>query len=523
MTKQIVNFERRRISQAIAATLALPSAFFLSSCGGNGQSKNTTPNTSSSSNNLSSHSSSNGSSSSSDISEAEHAIIFPEGDNGRLIFFSDIEGRSSRYYGALDSGGHISEVTRVEYEDVNDPSMRFILTLESDEDELFLALADGSKFHVGKSEDDYFFTISSPDSSEIYSSTLKTLEEQQPPTSNLKKKTSGIRGDKKSYILTRSKIVTGNKEIKKPNLFLSKNTSAPSAQQILLKVSNHCGVVNSGLVHATVKPDSKFVTNTLGGKLFSKPPISLELLYNQDKEGFWGEVPLSDLNTDLEILKAGSASVVIGEVIDFFITKGASIAASSIIFLLPQASLPTLLLLNLPKIKNAIDLAKKVEKFSDGFSTGWEIGDNALEATASEGEIFPVTIDVVYIGQGVNEKSSKYVLHPGNEVATFLISDSENKDPKIINISLSPPNPSEGQSYIVSFGVDCTSAPEYMVSISVSGTDNYTDSITYPVDPSSEYDLFVPGALSGIRDTIIISLKKDGVEVSRQTASLVFR
>ncbi|MCL6265075.1 hypothetical protein [Flagellimonas myxillae] len=103
-----------------------------------------------------------------------------------------------------------------------------------------------------------------------------------------------------------------------------------------------------------------------------------------------------------------------------------------------------------------------------------------------------------------------------------------NSQTTIRSLRLSPSSPVAGQDYFAIADIFCLYQGT-VGSISVAGSDGYSDQITFSSNSTSlqpqalgEYSLSIPGAESGVRDvvTLIVNLP-DGQRVSR-TASLIF-
>lgn len=94
----------------------------------------------------------------------------------------------------------------------------------------------------------------------------------------------------------------------------------------------------------------------------------------------------------------------------------------------------------------------------------------------------------------------------------------------IRGLTLSPSNPGEGVDYVARAQIYCIPAGS-TVSMSIIGTDGYSDEETYKVTQTgvnASYDLTVPGAESGVQDKVTVRVTlPDGGTLTR-TASLVF-
>ncbi len=103
---------------------------------------------------------------------------------------------------------------------------------------------------------------------------------------------------------------------------------------------------------------------------------------------------------------------------------------------------------------------------------------------------------------------------------------AEDAIPRINSLVLSPSAPSANQSYTISVSVFCIPIGS-TISISMSGTDGYSQQMEYKITDSSQsvgtYKMTVLGAKeAGVKDVIVVDvITADGTKISR-TASLIF-
>lgn len=94
----------------------------------------------------------------------------------------------------------------------------------------------------------------------------------------------------------------------------------------------------------------------------------------------------------------------------------------------------------------------------------------------------------------------------------------------IRSLELDPPNPPAGVGYKGVAQVYCLPAGT-IVSLSIVGTDGYTDSVSTTISqtqPQGQFQLFVPGAASGVRDVVEVVVRRPDGKEYKLTASLVF-
>ena len=123
----------------------------------------------------------------------------------------------------------------------------------------------------------------------------------------------------------------------------------------------------------------------------------------------------------------------------------------------------------------------------------------------------------------------------GTKIVGFNVADgvpsnlkaemSENAKPMVKYLELSPSSPSEGQDYTITAGVYCLPVGS-TVTISMAGSDGYSDSETYTINDVSQssgnFSLAIPGADKGVRDEITVTVTTPEGFVITKSASLVF-
>jgi hypothetical protein len=88
---------------------------------------------------------------------------------------------------------------------------------------------------------------------------------------------------------------------------------------------------------------------------------------------------------------------------------------------------------------------------------------------------------------------------------------------EIASFTTNPVDPAPGQSYVATAEITCA-APGTEVSMSIVGTDDYTDSATCIVEGNAACNLSVPGAREGIVDTVTVTITNG----STRSVALVF-
>ena len=94
----------------------------------------------------------------------------------------------------------------------------------------------------------------------------------------------------------------------------------------------------------------------------------------------------------------------------------------------------------------------------------------------------------------------------------------------IKTLKLSPASPVTQQDYTAVCNIYCLK-PGTSVKLSISGSDEYTNEVFYPITSTQqegEFTLKVPGALTGVRDVVTLEVNLPNGSVLTRTASLVF-
>lgn len=124
---------------------------------------------------------------------------------------------------------------------------------------------------------------------------------------------------------------------------------------------------------------------------------------------------------------------------------------------------------------------------------------------------------------GHTQPRSGVVTAPGAGPFPELLIDAGG-EASIRRLTLHPANPAEDQAYVATADIYCLPAGSE-VQMSIVGTDEYRDSVTYTVtEPRlfSEFELWVPGAEHGVRDVVTTRVVLPDGSVLTRDASLVF-
>ncbi len=108
---------------------------------------------------------------------------------------------------------------------------------------------------------------------------------------------------------------------------------------------------------------------------------------------------------------------------------------------------------------------------------------------------------------------------------TFSAELSENAKPSITSLTLSPSSPSADQDYTVSATVFCMPVGT-KIKIEMSGSDGYTQeqnfAVNNPQQSSGTFSMTVPGAETGVRDNITVTVQPPTGSPIIRYASLIF-
>lgn len=130
-------------------------------------------------------------------------------------------------------------------------------------------------------------------------------------------------------------------------------------------------------------------------------------------------------------------------------------------------------------------------------------------------------IDIVPVAytQSTTFVGEKYTLSPddGDEIIMFEIQG----EPVIDSFVLNPSNPGSGVNYTATADFHCI-PDDSIITISIQGTDGYSDSISKTISGSGSAVLHVPGAASGVCDVCTVTIVTPLGEEFTMQASLVF-
>jgi len=108
---------------------------------------------------------------------------------------------------------------------------------------------------------------------------------------------------------------------------------------------------------------------------------------------------------------------------------------------------------------------------------------------------------------------------------TFSAEISENAKPSITSLTLSPSSPSANQDYTVSATVFCMPVGT-KIKMEMSGSDGWTQernfTVNNPQQSSGTFSMTVPGAETGVRDNITVTVQPPTGSPIIRTASLIF-
>lgn len=503
---------RRKFLLGITALTMTGSSVWLSACGSGSSSKSTLGSSSGAS---STYSSSSSSSSSPIAPTDDVSIIFPPED-ARLVFFRATDGTEATYYGIKDGSGSITDVTGITY---TDSSGKLSSTMSISDTLVTLNMLTGDSFIIEQSGSDYIITIFAAASTQSYSTTLSAL--QSGMNGKASKSKAGVL---KPTISERIPQLTASRI--SPVMATATN---PSVQGVLMKISNHCGVVQSGFATASIRPDSSWEIEIINNKSINLPKYNLNLNYVPEKMGFYGEVPVSALCSTLtvaatDVLKA-DINAIINYVKEKFEKDGIFIAmttAISALILLPETIVGASIFEVLYILAEATQVLLNFQTVREGLVEIWQVTEDAYKMVKGTGTTFPIVIDANYEGTSLTKSGSQKIAVPGAADAVISIALDATSHPSIIDFYLV----SLPTSYLATAVFDCDNSGSYFVNISVSGTDGYSDSLSLPLSGGSTFQLSVPTnrdtLFAGASDSIKVTLTQNGTIVDELEATITY-
>ncbi|ABI57716.1 hypothetical protein Mlg_2376 [Alkalilimnicola ehrlichii MLHE-1] len=442
-------------------------------------------------------------------------------------------GAYTHYYGDRDEAGNVVAIRRVVVNDPVDPMNNTVLVVDDDHLDLQLENA-GIRLQLEQLEDDVAFTFSDLGKGESYSSTLAKAEQEAEEADDgngnavhaatLMHAPRGGEGITVKTLNADSGSVMGQ-----ASLF----ASSFSSQQILVQARGACGLVFSGKATAVVAADAAMQIDGRVSFGPGVPPIALDWLRppsvhidlkpDVDKDGFYGEVGLDDLPTVGEVLASGGLNFALNEVASAVTEKTLVAAVTRLLLAFPKIGLPVLLLANVPRVKRVWQVITEVKGMIDGTVKLYKAGNDLVHMRKGPDDNFPVMVEARYSGAGTTETGAVSIAEPGSQPAVVELELEDGKDAHLHELILSPSAPGRGQSYRIELGVDCDEAPEMSIHFSVEGTDGYSASRTFSIQPDQRYAMTVPGAESGVRDTVVAELRRGDEVLDRKQRQLVFQ
>jgi hypothetical protein len=146
----------------------------------------------------------------------------------------------------------------------------------------------------------------------------------------------------------------------------------------------------------------------------------------------------------------------------------------------------------------ASKVACKLDKVFDVIST---VTDYVKPFTAAI-EIRPLVVSPMF-GAKLGDEVQ---VNPGDPIPNFTVELGSMGQAKITSLTVDPSSPAADQSYVATAEIQCL-APDTPVTITVVGTDGYTDSNTQNLSNDSFITLTVPGGAQGVRDVVKVNVQ----------------
>lgn len=414
-------------------------------------------------------------------------IVFSADPVGRLLFLSNAAGYALRYYGTNDSAGKPATVDSVVFESPSGIDGGFICELG---DALTITLANSDTMSVASTPDgDFRITMFAATNGNNYSTTLSALRTTA--------------GAKAAAALLTPTILRASANRRASILDLANLT-----QDIQVFVRDSCKNLTSGSLWAKIAPNSDLAQQSLLGKLLFPPAIDLKLSYNPGTKAFEGSVPLTAIQSKLQVMTSDAAAVEEGIIKSLFGALKVGKALAEALVLLPavisqeNTSVSDIFSLLLKKMGSVWAI---INDMKSAVSNGIKLFDNITDiyqvlATAdSATNRFPILVTATWKTASTTLSGSTVVDYPGQTVASISLGDTVAFAPTAPAITISPAQPPAGEIYTVSVEIPnaCQAPSSYILKWSIVGSDGYTPT-TEDVQLSASLDeVFINRILAG--------------------------
>jgi len=395
------------------------------------------------------------------VKATDTEMVFADSPVGRLLVLSNAAGYGLRYYGTSDSTGQPATVTSVVFEPP--PGVEGGFTAELG-DPLTITLANSDTMTVESTPDgDFRITLFSAANGNNYSTTLSAL-----------------------------RTATGTKAAALPAPTALRASAARPAsilalanltQDIQVVVRDSCKNLTTGSMWAKVAPNSDLAQQSLLGKLIFPPAIDLKLSFNPATLAFEGSVPLTAIQSKLQVMTSDAAAVeekTIKSIIDA-LKSGKALAEALVL-------LPIAITQSGANVGDILSLLKKMgggwailNDMKTAVSNGITLFDNITDiyqvlATAdSATNRFPILVTATWTTAAKTLSGSTVVDYPGQAVASISLGNSVAFVPAAPAFTLSPAHPPAGTNYTASVEIPnaCQAPANYVLRWSIVGSDGY--------------------------------------------------
>ena len=415
------NARRRAIVLALGS-LSLPfGTLALSSCGGGG------PDSTSATGGQPSGGGSTSSPAATKATDIE--VAFSADPMDRLLFLSNAAGYGLRYYGPSDATGQPTAITSVVFETPDASADAFTCQLG---DPLTVTMTNGDLMTVsGTPNGDYQITLLYAAGATSYSTTLSALHARSGSPS---KASTTISPTTRSATLADTKAAAT--AVAASDVAVARSL-ATGTQDISVTVTDKCNAqVTLGTVFVKVTPNSDLAQQSLLGKILFPPPVDLKLKLNPNTNAFEGSVPLTQLQSKLQVMTSDAAAVEEDIIKSLLAALKIGGVMAEALLLLPSVlsqnntSLSDALSLLAKRIGGAWSLINAVKSAaSNGVKLFGNITDlyQVIKTADSATNRFPILVTAYWAGGTSAASGTTIVDYPGQTVASISLPGETSK------------------------------------------------------------------------------------------------
>lgn len=236
------------------------------------------------------------------------------------------------------------------------------------------------------------------------------------------------------------------------------------------------------------------------------PSVSKQMDYHADEEAWLVNVDKASLALRGEVLSQGALNLLMDEIVNDLQKKAIFAATGYALTLLsPAIGLPVALVLGTEAVRESIDLSFTFADLIDSDKRQGTWVAILLERPFELDTPAPFLVQARFIGKSFGLVSPEREIEE-TAIDVIVLNANETGVPRVVSYVLSNQNPAAAESYDITPLISAVRSDEYIVQTTVTGTDDFSRIQASLIRPTSNYRVFVPGAESGVEDTILMQI-----------------